>query len=257
MSPSKRTRGVTYDHRADLGDLEMVLGYRFDDVGLLERALTHRSYLNEVAESTVRHNQRLEFLGDAVLGMVVASRLFEEFEEFQEGALSSSKSRVVCESSLARAAKGLDLGAYVRLGKGEIVSGARMRSSILADCFEAVLAAVFLDGGLEPAVKVVADLFADSIMASEPNLPREDYKSRLQSMLQGAGLERPVYSLDEEWGPAHQRQFRYLASSTDIEIGRGTGHSKKESQQAAAKEALQFIDSHGIETLKSNGEHKD
>jgi ribonuclease-3 len=189
--------------------------------------------------------------------MVVASLLFQEFEEFQEGALSSSKSRVVCESSLARVAKGLDLGAYVRLGKGEIVSGARVRPSILADCFEAVLAAVFLDGGLEPAAKVVFDLFSDRILTSEPHLPREDYKSRLQSILQGAGLERPAYTLDGEWGPAHEREFRYLASAGDTELGRGTGASKKEAQQAAAKEAIQFIESHGIESLKSNGEDKD
>lgn len=227
-----------YDHEDDLSTLEEALGYTFDDVTLLRRAVTHRSYANEV-ESVVSNNQRLEFLGDSVLGLVVAESLFEKLPRAAEGSLSSFLASLVNENALRLVADELRLGHYMRLGKGEVMSGGRQKSSVLADAYEAVLAAIYLDGGMQAARDVVGRLHADAIETCEPSEIPEDHKSRLQRFVQSEGLFRPEYAIVEERGPAHARVFIATVAVDGDVLGQGEGRSKKVAEQQAASAALE------------------
>ena len=212
------------------------LGYAFRDVSLLENALTHSSYANE-RRGSVSSNERLEFLGDSVLGMVTADKLYHCFPDLPEGRLSRLRAELVCEQSLHAVALDLGLGAHLRLGKGEEHSGGRERPSILADAVEAVIAAMYLDGGLDPARTFILGHILCGIDAGEIHHVM-DYKTELQEQIQRKADQHLRYELVETTGPDHNKRFVMAVFLNDREIGRGHGRSKKEAEQEAAKAAL-------------------
>jgi ribonuclease-3 len=223
-----------------LDRLEEVLGYQFRDRALLERALTHSSYANEAPKSeAVRDNETLEFLGDSILGFLVAEMLFEAFPGFREGQLSKARSHLVSEPSFARFAKELGIGEALLLAPGECRSGGRVRESLLADAFEAVFAAVTLDTGLGAAREVARKLFAGAVAELDPGeLSFHDYKTALQELAQGEGKPLPSYRLLSESGPDHLKEFVFEVVYDEELSARGTGATKKEAQRQAAKAAL-------------------
>lgn len=223
-----------------LDRLEEVLGYQFQDRALLERALTHSSYANEAPKSeAVRDNETLEFLGDSILGFLVAEMLFEAFPGFREGQLSKARSHLVSEPSFARFAKELGIGEALLLAPGECRSGGRVRESLLADAFEAVFAAVTLDTGLGAAREVARKLFAGAVAELDPGeLSFHDYKTALQELAQGEGKPLPSYRLLSESGPDHLKEFVFEVVYDEELSARGTGATKKEAQRQAAKAAL-------------------
>ena len=232
------------DHRRELSELEAQFDYVFETRGLLERALTHRSYMTE-NEGVDRDNQRLEYLGDAVLGLIVAEALFRGDEEVDEGILSKRQSHVVRRSALARVGRQLDLGAFLRLGKGEVQSGGRQRESLLADAYEALLGAIYLDGGFGAVKRVVLQLQEDLLdEAFEARRPT-DFKSRLQEFTQKELGRQPHYDIVDESGPAHDKTFIAEVSIDEACRGSGEGRSKQEAEQRAAGQALEALQSSG------------
>ncbi len=222
-------------------ELEQRLGYRFRDRSYLDTALTHSSYANELPQ--VRHsNERLEFLGDAVLGFCAAKTICRLYPEMPEGDMTRLRSELVCEASLHQVALGLGLGEHIHLGKNEQCNGGRTRPSILADCVEAVIAAIFLDGGLEPAERFIADFILRDIRSGR-RPARTDYKTQLQELLQRSGGAAPVYTIVDESGPDHDKTFTASVALHGGAAARGTGKSKKEAEQAAARAALEQLDS--------------
>lgn len=217
-------------------DLQEVIGYHFKDLSLLERALTHSSYANECGHR--RDNERLEFLGDSVLGFITAEYLFKTMRHTQEGELTKIRAGAVCEKSLAVFAAEIGLGDYLLLGKGERRSGGAERPSILSDAFESLIAAIYLDGGMDAAKAFVLPF----IKTAETDVAAvTDYKTMLQEVVQRNPDELLKYVLVAEAGPAHDRTFTvevYLNSNC---IATGVGHSKKKAEQAAAKEALSLM----------------
>lgn len=224
----------------NLEDFEAKIGYTFRDKKLLQTALTHSSYANEVKEKRCVNNERLEFLGDAVLGIVVAEYLFFHNSHVPEGELTRLRAMMVCEKSLHEFALQIGLGQYLRLGRGEENSGGRERSSILADAFEAVIAAVYIDGGFEPARKYVTS-FADRFFSTRIKSNLKDYKTALQEIVQKNKSERLEYVLVAEKGPDHDKEFVVEVHLNSNVIGEGRGGSKKEAEQLAAKEALSLM----------------
>ena len=223
-----------------LGRFEEALGYRFRDRALLERALTHSSYANEASRAEpVRDNETLEFLGDSILGYLVAEMLFEAFPGFREGQLSKARSHLVSEGSFARLARELGIGDLLLLATGESRSGGRVKESLLADAFEAVFAAIVLDSGLGAARDVARSLFADALAEHDPGeLSYHDYKTALQELAQGEGKPLPVYRLVSEAGPDHRKEFVFEVVYEEGLTARGAGATKKEAQRQAAKAAL-------------------
>ena len=215
------------------------LGYRFVDPSLLRDALTHRSFANEKPDLAPRDNERLEFLGDAVVGLAAASLLFEEFPEAPEGELTRRRADLVCERALAHIARELCLGPALRLGKGEDRSGGRDKPRLLASTFEACIGAVFLDGGSDAAFALARRLFRDRLHASSPG--ERDFKSRLQELLQSRGESVPVYALLGTEGPDHELLFEVAILLGDEELARGQGRSKLEAEQEAASHAVQRL----------------
>lgn len=224
----------------NLEDFEAKIGYTFRDKKLLQTALTHSSYANEVKEKRCVNNERLEFLGDAVLGIVVAEYLFFHNSHVPEGELTRLRAMMVCEKSLHEFALQIGLGQYLRLGRGEENSGGRERSSILADAFEAVIAAIYIDGGFEPARKYVTS-FADRFFSTRIKSNLKDYKTALQEIVQKNKSERLEYVLVAEKGPDHDKEFVVEVHLNSNVIGEGRGGSKKEAEQLAAKEALSLM----------------
>ncbi len=218
-----------------LESLQEKLGYRFKDVSLLETALTHSSYANERSEKTVC-NERLEFLGDSVLGFVSAKYFYQNFD-MPEGELTKHRAAKVCEKALCSYAKELDIGSALLLGKGEDRTGGRERPSILADAFEAVLAAIYLDGGLEEASKLVLRF----VPRHDENDNAKDYKTTLQEIIQRNREERIEYVVTDSSGPDHAKTFTVEVHLNSNVIGKGTGKSKKLAEQFAAKEALELM----------------
>ena len=216
-------------------ELEEKLGYRFVNKGLLEHAMTHSSYANEHRSAGVTSNERLEFLGDSILGVVVAEYLFTRHPNMPEGELTRTRAALVCEDSLHEVARGLGLGAFLRLGKGEAAGGGRSRPSILADATEAMLAAVYLDGGMEAARAIIQRLILDK--EREKAVDR-DYKTALQELVQRTPGVAVSYHLVKETGPDHDRVFVMEVSVDGDAVGQGRGHTKKEAEQMAAKAAL-------------------
>lgn len=214
------------------------LGYRFRDPRLLEKALTHSSYANE-GRHGLESNERLEFLGDSVLGFVAAKYLFEK-ETGPEGELTKLRAAVVCEKALCSYSRELGLGDYLLLGKGERLTGGAERPSILADAFEAVIAAMFLDGGLEP-VRGFVLRFVEKEANNQRKRHFKDYKTTLQEIVQQNPEEKLEYVLTGESGPDHSKQFVMEVHLNSNVIGTGRGRSKKEAEQQAAREALKLM----------------
>ena len=224
-----------------LDTLQAALDYRFRKVGLLEEALTHKSYVNERRPAAEADNERLEFLGDAVLSLVVSEQLAVLLPHASEGALSKHKARLVSASVLAEAARRLKLGPCLRLGRGEERSRGREKDSLLADAVEAVIAAVHLDGGMQSSRRVVARLFQQEFLkvSSQRHRPGEDdYKTQVQEWCQRRYDTLPSYAVVRESGPDHDKLFEVEVSVNGEVVGRGTGRSKKEAEQSAAKQAL-------------------
>ncbi len=211
--------------------LEKSIGYQFKKIELLENALTHTSFANE-ARNPLANNERLEFLGDSVLSIVVADYLYQNEKKLPEGELTRRRAALVCEPALSGFAKSIGLGQYLRLGKGEEMSGGRERASILSDAFEAVIAALYLDGGLEEARRFILPFVSKKVPGEE------DYKTRLQEVVQQNPEERLRYIVTDEQGPDHNKSFTVEVHLNSNCIGTGSGHSKKIAEQQAAKEAL-------------------
>lgn len=220
-----------------LAELETMLGYRFTDLRLLQKALIHSSYAFEQAQAG-NDNQTLEFIGDAVLDLVIGHLLFRQYPGMREGDLTRFRSSLVNESYLAEMARMLDLGRFLSLGKGEDASCGRNKSSILACAFEAVVGAVFEDGGYVTVADLVERLFAEPVASKKQDLLLVDAKSRLQETLQERYNEAPSYRLDNEMGPAHRKLFSVSVVFRDQVLGTGTAGSKKEAEQRAAAAAL-------------------
>jgi ribonuclease III len=222
----------------DLSSFEERIGHRFTRRDLLTRALTHKSYSHEAKQEDVRDNETFEFLGDSVLGFVIGDLLFHRFPEEDEGALSKIKAYLVSATSLASKARAYGMGEVIYLGVGEEKSGGRKKDSLLANLFEAMIAAIYLDGGIEPARALIERSFRDDIdRIDADDLLFHDYKTALQELAQGRGLPLPEYSVIDEVGPDHDKRF-----IVEVKVGslsrRGEGSSKKEAQQQAAKHAL-------------------
>ena len=219
-----------------------VSNYRFTNPSFLTEALTHKSYVNERRDSGRKHNERLEFLGDAVLSLIMSDYLARRYSEFSEGALSKLKAKLVSETSLANAARRLDLGARLKLGRGEELSNGRDKASLLADAFEAVIAAVYLDGGLEASRNFTIEALTDElrqidVLQEKPG--GDDYKTRFQEWCQKRYELLPLYGIVRETGPDHQKFFEVEVRVNDKVFGIGRGYSKKEAEQEAAQRALE------------------
>lgn len=217
--------------------IEKAIGYQFKNKALLERALTHSSYANE-KHNDDKDNERLEFLGDSVLGFVTAEYLFTQHENFHEGELSRVRSYAVCEKSLFKFAKEINLGKYIKLSHGEDITGGRNRPSVLSDAFEAVIAAIYLDGGMEPAKKFVLR-FVTPYVEAKPSF--KDYKTVLQELVQRNHGEELKYVLVSESGPDHDKTFEVEVHLNSNVIGTGIAGSKKKAEQAAAQQALELM----------------
>ena len=221
-----------------LTEFEKIIEYSFNDKHILSLALTHSSYANEHKLGKFEYNERLEFLGDAVLEFLVSRYIFEKYPELPEGELTKLRASVVCEGSLAKKAVDIHLGDFLYLGKGEELTGGRTRESILADAFEAVIGAVVIDGGIENAEKYVMGLMTDVISSVRNSFMLMDYKTRLQEEIQKSSKEPVAYAIVKESGPDHGKLFEAEVSHRGSVLGSGTGRSKKEAEQAAAKNAL-------------------
>jgi ribonuclease III len=235
--PQAETSGAAF------GPLEAAIGYRFRDRGLLEHALTHRSRVHEDASGGVFDNESLEFLGDSILGFLVADMLFREFPQHNEGQKSKLRASIVSATSLARLGEKIDLGSFLILGRGEEKTGGRRKQALIADSYEALIAAIYLDGGIDPVRGFVErqfhDLIAEARRTGAGAAFTEDYKSALQEWLQSRDRGLPVYRLVAEIGPAHRRRFEVEVLVGGQPLARAEGKSKKEAAQAAAKLALE------------------
>ena len=221
--------------------LEEKIAYSFRTPALLENALTHSSYANEHREEGMRSNERLEFLGDSILGLVVAEHLYRMRPDLPEGDLTRIRAALVCESSLVEVARRLDLGQYLKLGKGELAGGGRERPSIQADAVEAMLAAVYLDGGIGQVRKLIHNLILAQEL--EKTAASRDFKTALQEMVQRESGKVLSYRLVTESGPDHAKLFTMEVQLNGQSLGTGQGKSKKEAEQAAAKTAVLRLES--------------
>ena len=214
------------------------LGYSFKREGLLERALTHSSHVNEKGEPGLEDNERLEFLGDAVLDLAISHLLMDRFKKAREGELSKYRARIVNEKGLSKIARGLGLGDYLAIGKGEELTGGREKPSILADTLEAILGALYLDAGFLKTMEIIERLFLPSLMGIKPGGNVTDFKSLLQEHTQEYYKTRPEYLVIGESGPPHDKTFRVAIRIQGEILSEGEGKSKKAAEQNAAKEAL-------------------
>ena len=221
--------------------LEESLGYQFHNPALLEEALRHSSYANEHRGDNVFSNERLEFLGDSVLGFVTAEYLFAKHPTAPEGELTRIRALLVCEDSLHEVAQRLKLGEYLKLGHGEESCGGRTRPSILADATEAVFAAVYLDGGITAASEIIHRVLLDKEREEAAEEKRRDYKTKLQELVQRTPNQVLVYRMIGEHGPDHDKVFVFEVLLNDTVAGTGRGRSKKEAEQMAAKDALKKV----------------
>lgn len=230
---------------SELEPLERRIGYRFKDRGILEHALTHRSRVHEDASGGVFDNESMEFLGDSVLGFAIADMLFRQFPQHNEGQKSKLKASIVSAASLARLGEKIGLGEFLILGRGEEKTGGRRKHALIADGYEALIAAIYLDGGIEPVRAFIERQFTDLIEEAKRTgvdaAFTEDYKSALQEWLQSHDRGLPVYRMAAELGPAHRRMFEVEVLVNGTPIARAEGKSKKEAAQGAAKLALERL----------------
>lgn len=220
-------------------DLEAAIGYKFHNISLLQNALTHSSYANERWHNSLLSNERLEFLGDSVLGMLVADFLYNTFPDRPEGELTRMRADMVCEHTLALVANRIHLGQHLQLGHGEERLGGRSRESILADATESVIAACFLDGGLEAAARFVKRFILVEVPVSRPH--NMDYKTALQELVQQKKNQTLTYTLVGESGPDHDKVFDVEVCLNGETVGSGSGSSKKRAEQMAAKSAMKKL----------------
>ena len=226
----------------DLSELEALLGYRFHDPSLLVRAVTHRSYVNEHEDERLLHNESLEFLGDAVLGFLVSSRCFRRFPELQEGALSKIKAYLVSAANLLPLSRRIRLGEFIRLSKGEEKTGGRSKRAILVDAYEAIIGALYLDGGIEAASSFVVQQVEEILDTLDlKHIVFGDFKSALQERLHDLGKPEPLYRVVDEIGPDHRKTFVVQVLIHGEVIAEASGRTKKEAQQEAARIALDSI----------------
>ena len=222
-----------------LKDLENAIGYRFRNITLLQNALAHSSYANERWHDSLKSNERLEFLGDSILGMLVADHLFRTFPQRLEGDLTRMRADMVCEAALAEVAVKLDLGRHIMLGKGEEQGGGRNRHSILADAVESVIAACYLDGGMDAARSFVEKFVLVNVPGKKPN--NADYKTMLQELVQQKKNQQLTYRLVGESGPDHDKIFTVELLLNEQLVGNGIGSSKKRAEQDAARMAMEQL----------------
>jgi ribonuclease III len=236
------TNGQVVRLRDEFETLELTIGYRFRDRGLLEHAMTHTSRANEDVSGGVRDNESLEFLGDAVLGFVIADLLFNEFPDCDEGQKSKIKAALVSTVTLARMAERLSIGEHLLLGRGEEKTGGRRKQALLADGYEALIAAIYLDGGIEHARAFVAREFATLLAdAHRAGTAGQDYKSALQELVQSRNSPLPEYRLVGTLGPDHRKLFQVEVVVSGEPVAEATGSSKKEAEQEAARRALEHL----------------
>lgn len=221
-------------------DLQNKIGYQFKNPALLNEALTHSSYANEHKTQHIKYNERLEFLGDSVLSIVVSDYIYKNCPELPEGELTKLRASLVCEKSLYEFAKKIDLGKYLILSKGERNNGGADRPSILSDAFEALIAAIYIDGGIAPASKHILNFVIPAIKNSKKK-KINDYKTTLQEIIQKNPGEKLEYVLVKESGPDHNKHFVVEVHLNSNVIGKGGGRSKKEAEQQAAREALELM----------------
>lgn len=220
-------------------DLEAAIGYHFHNISLLQNALTHSSYANERWHNSLLSNERLEFLGDSVLGMLVAEYLYRNFPDRPEGELTRMRADMVCEGTLSATANRIGLGKHLMLGHGEEQGGGRTRDSILADAMESVIAACFLDGGLEAALQIVQKFIL--VEVSVTRLHNVDYKTQLQELVQQKKNQVLSYTLVGQSGPDHDKHFDVAVSLNGETVGVGSGSSKKRAEQMAARDAMEKL----------------
>jgi len=233
---------LNYERKIQLQELQAEIGYNFNNINLLNRALTHSSYANEHKKLNMTFNERLEFLGDSVLSVIVSDFIFTKYIEYPEGELTKLRATVVCEPSLAFVAKKLKLGRYLLLGKGEEATGGRDRVSILADALEALIGSIYLDGKLKSAktfiLKYLSEIIENAVKGGDLFI---DYKTQLQETLQKTTKSKIEYRVIKEEGPDHNKIFHIEVTVDEDILGNGIGKSKKESEQNAAKTALDKI----------------
>ena len=220
-------------------DLEAAIGYKFRDISLLQNALAHSSYANERWHNSLMSNERLEFLGDSILGMVVAEYLYRAFPDRPEGELTRMRADMVCEKTLAAVAGRIDLGRHLLLGNGEEQGGGRTRNSILADAVESVIAASFLDGGMEAARQFIQHFILVEVPVKK--LHNMDYKTSLQELVQQKKNQALTYTLVGESGPDHDKRFEVEVKLNGRVVGLGSGSSKKRAEQDAARTAMEAL----------------
>jgi len=225
-----------------LGIIQNRIDVKFKDKNLLDRALVHRSYVNESPTNKIKDNERLEYLGDSVLGLVVNEYLFKRFEDYPEGDLAKIKSAVVSESTLAKVAREINLGNFLLMGKGEELNGGRDRTSILANSFEALIGAVYLDRGIKDCRNFILTLLKKDIERIDRMTYLRDPKTTLQEYVQKKYKERPVYEIVEEKGPDHKKEFIVRLVVNGKELAIGSGSSKRKAEMTAAEDILKKID---------------
>lgn len=222
-----------------ISELEKAIGYRFKNISLLQNALAHSSYANERWHDSLMSNERLEFLGDSILGMTVADHLYRNFPDRPEGELTRMRADMVCEKTLASVADRIGLGQHLLLGRGEEQGGGRGRASILADAVESVIAACYLDGGFEPAASFIRTFILCDVPVQK--MHNEDFKTELQELIQQKKGQTLTYALVGETGPDHDKEFTVEVSLNGKAVGRGTGRSKKRAEQDAARAAIEKL----------------
>ena len=224
-----------------LHSMQKTLNYEFSDIQLLIQALTHSSYANEI-DNSLQNNERLEFLGDAVLELCISEQLFLRYPDSREGELTNLRAKLVSEPTLAKLAKEIKLQDYLLLGKGEETQGGRERDAIMADGLESILGAIFLDGGFKNSQEVILYLYQNLWPAKEEVRPRKDYKSKLQELTQKLFKERPTYSLIDSYGPEHDKTYLVRVILPDQESFQAEESSIKKAEQMAAKTAILELD---------------
>jgi len=234
----------TLSSPAVLENLENLLGYRFNNLQLLLQALTHRSYVNENEGENLRNNESLEFLGDAVLGFLISSRIFQCYPELTEGELSKIKAYLVSAANLIQLGEEIHLGGFVRLSRGEEKTGGRSKRAIVVDAYEAIIGAIYLDGGVEAASEFVKRQIDGFLQGLDPKqLTYGDFKSALQEQLHNMGRPEPIYRVVNEIGPDHRKTFVVQVVINGEVIAESSGKTKKEAQQSAARLALESLNS--------------
>ncbi|MDA3733129.1 ribonuclease III [Niameybacter massiliensis] len=223
-------------------ELEARIGYKFNDLEHLRNAVTHRSFANEHRNLQIKDNERLEFLGDAILDLIISKYLFDKYPSMPEGDLSKIRASIVCEGSLAKTARLMELGSYILLGKGEEMTGGRTRNSILADAFEAVTGSIFVDGQFEDVVAFLTATLIKNVDHLSVDALYTDFKTILQENIQRESLQPLHYEVVDEKGPDHDKDFYVAVYHGEACLGKGVGKSKKEAEQRAAQTALKALE---------------